>query len=76
MTITLQEKQGYTAGLTVRGVPADVANELIAQLPPDVILTVDPDRPEDRTEECPACGARPAGYFGLAVALARSTWKG
>lgn len=55
--------------MRVGHVPPDVALALIGQLPASSAIRIEPDEPEDHT-------VKPAGYFGLAVALAHQTWKG
>ncbi len=71
MTIILTEATGET--IRCSRVPPAVVEELLQQLPPTVMVEVRPDAPIAREE---AREGKPPGWFGLAVALARETWKG
>lgn len=66
MTITLHDARER---FTVTRVPVAVLLDLAGILPPDVELHIRADEHEITPSE-----AKPAGYFGLAVAIARDTW--
>lgn len=62
MTLTLSDR---TQAITINGITPEDAAVLVSKLPEGIRITIADDTVP-----------KPAGYFGLAVALARQTWRG